>query len=142
MNYKNKKWLYNAYWIKELPTTKIATLLNVNHVTILYWMDKFNIRRRSQTEVNIVWHKNNPGFFVGENNPNWRGGTNPIAPRNRARRKWEKHNKRKVPKGFDVHHIDGDFRNDNLSNLILLSRGDHNRLHRTRLQLMPHREGI
>lgn len=142
MNYRNKKWLHDMYWKREMCLIEIARICNCNRSTIINWMNKFNILRRNKTEANIVWHKAKPGIFAGEKNPNWKGGTNPIAPRNRARRKWEKHNKRKIPKGFDVHHIDSNFRNNNLSNLILLSRGDHNRLHRIRLQLMPHVEGF
>lgn len=35
-----------------------------------------------------------------------------------------------IPKGFVVHHIDGDKKNNSLNNLALLSVGAHTRLHR------------
>ena len=34
-----------------------------------------------------------------------------------------------VPRGFDIHHEDKNKRNNNLSNLRVLSHGDHMRLH-------------
>lgn len=41
---------------------------------------------------------------------------------------WERANGKK-PKGYDVHHIDFDKGNYELSNLELLSKSDHNKLH-------------
>lgn len=51
MKYKNKKWLYNKYWNKELSVQKIADLCGVTHKTINYWMKKFAIIRRSQSKI-------------------------------------------------------------------------------------------
>jgi hypothetical protein len=41
---------------------------------------------------------------------------------------WEKHNGKK-PKGYDIHHINGDKSNFELSNLMLLTKSDHSRIH-------------
>lgn len=41
---------------------------------------------------------------------------------------WEKFNG-PVPDGYDVHHVDEDTSNNELSNLILMERGEHHRLH-------------
>lgn len=41
---------------------------------------------------------------------------------------WEKHNG-KVPDGYQVHHIDGDKTNNDISNLQLLSQSEHMRYH-------------
>lgn len=41
---------------------------------------------------------------------------------------YEKHNS-KIPKGYDVHHIDFNPLNNNPENLTLLKKGDHMRLH-------------
>ena len=41
---------------------------------------------------------------------------------------WEKHNGA-IPKGYHVHHIDHDKANNDISNLQLLSQGEHERLH-------------
>ena len=35
-----------------------------------------------------------------------------------------------IPSGLDIHHIDGNVRNNDISNLMALSRGDHTRLHK------------
>ncbi len=53
---------------------------------------------------------------------------------NRVRRNihdvvWEIANKRKVPEGYVVHHADGNHRNNSPSNLVLMTRGEHARLH-------------
>ena len=45
--YKNKKWLYQKYWGEKLSLLKIANQVDVDHVTILNWMKKFNIKRRT-----------------------------------------------------------------------------------------------
>ena len=42
---------------------------------------------------------------------------------------WETHN-RPVPRGHDVHHIDGRVGNNAIENLVCMSHGDHMRLHR------------
>jgi transposase len=41
---------------------------------------------------------------------------------------WEKENGKK-PDGYDLHHIDGDKSNNNLSNLLLVNHKEHGRLH-------------
>ena len=41
---------------------------------------------------------------------------------------WEKTNG-SVPKGFDIHHKDGNKKNNDISNLTLLSRSEHKTLH-------------
>jgi hypothetical protein len=55
---------------------------------------------------------------------NWGKG----GPANLHRAVWEdRHGP--IPKGFDVHHRDGDGTNNELSNLELVERGDHQRQH-------------
>ena len=39
----------------------------------------------------------------------------------------------RLAEGFDVHHIDGDWRNENPDNLVLIESSDHMRLHGSRL---------
>ena len=41
---------------------------------------------------------------------------------------WEKHNG-KIPKGYDIHHIDGNRLNNDISNLIMLTPSEHHKLH-------------
>ena len=44
---------------------------------------------------------------------------------------WELHNG-KIPKGYEVHHIDGNTHNNDISNLTLLSIKEHRSLHAKR----------
>ena len=46
-----------------------------------------------------------------------------------ARLIWDYHNPESPCKDFDIHHIDGDKLNDNISNLIRLTRSEYVRLH-------------
>ena len=41
---------------------------------------------------------------------------------------WDLHNG-PIPKGFDIHHIDGDTLNNDITNLRLMSHGDHRAIH-------------
>ena len=45
--YKDKNWLYRQYWIKQLSLPKISRLCNISIPAIVYWMDKFKIKRRT-----------------------------------------------------------------------------------------------
>ena len=45
---------------------------------------------------------------------------------------WEKHNC-EIPEGYEIHHIDGDKANNDISNLQLISAHDHRMLHGERL---------
>lgn len=49
--YQNKKWLEEKYWNKELSKSQIAKLCNIGNTTILNWMRKYNIPRRSVIEA-------------------------------------------------------------------------------------------
>lgn len=42
---------------------------------------------------------------------------------------WEKANGKKVPEGYDIHHIDFNGKNNDPSNLVALPHSDHLRLH-------------
>lgn len=46
--------------------------------------------------------------------------------------KWEYKNKRKVPPGHHVHHIDHNHLNNEYGNLTLVSRSEHNSIHKTK----------
>jgi len=101
--HKNKNWLHRKYWVEKLSTAKIAKLVNVDQKTIVNWMKRFNIPRRSYSEamygkysgINSPFYgkkhtkeskikmskvnkgENNPMFGVhrfGEKNPHWNGG--------------------------------------------------------------------
>ena len=46
--YKDEDILYELYWNKRLPTTKISDLLGVSKKTVLNWMEKHDIDRRGR----------------------------------------------------------------------------------------------
>lgn len=41
--YQDREWLYQKYIVEKLTVRKIGELCKVCHVTILYWLHKFNI---------------------------------------------------------------------------------------------------
>jgi hypothetical protein len=92
MNYKNENWLSKQYLIEKLSAKDIGKLCGVSDVTILNWLRKFRISRRSQAES--LRNKYRRGYknpkkgvklsestkkkisknhadFSGENNPMW-----------------------------------------------------------------------
>jgi len=57
--------------------------------------------------------------------------------RNQARKVWERRYG-PIPKGFAIHHLDGDYTNNVISNLACLSSTDHARLHHPRNPVPRH----
>ena len=49
--------------------------------------------------------------------------------RNRTVRAWEKHNNKKKPYNYHIHHIDGNKLNDCPNNLICVTREEHAKIH-------------
>lgn len=56
--YKNKEWLKNEY--KTKTVREIANTCNTNHQTVLRWMKKFNISRRTGKESRLGKQVINP----------------------------------------------------------------------------------
>lgn len=61
--YKNEGWLEKQYLVNKKTLKEIAVKCGVSIPTIVYWLDKSDIKRRTNSEVNS-----------GKNNPNWKGG--------------------------------------------------------------------
>ena len=72
--YKNKNWLYQKYIKEKLSSNKIGKMTGVKSSAIRCFLMKFGIPIRSCSEGMKLWHKNHPGVFGGEGNPNWKGG--------------------------------------------------------------------
>lgn len=49
--------LYELYWKNKLTQKEIGKLFNATSTAILYWMKKFNIKRRSPKEVAAIHTK-------------------------------------------------------------------------------------
>lgn len=47
------------------------------------------------------------------------------------RKIWEEHNKRKLPPDMEIHHIDGNRENNNLSNLLAVTIQEHYDIHKS-----------
>lgn len=96
--YQDRKWLYQKYLIDELSSVEIAKIFNCHSSNIRYWLNKFEIKIRNNSERMIVQYKYNPqsnpmygkhhsdeaikkmriaqkGKHRGEKNSNWKGGT-------------------------------------------------------------------
>ena len=65
---------------------------------------------------------------MGDKNPRWKGGTDRTF-RERARKIYQKHHKVTLFKGVVVHHIDGNIRNNDVSNLEAMWNADHSSYH-------------
>ena len=48
MSYKNKEWLYNKYHNEKLSIAQINKICGM--ASIIYWLKKYNISRRSDAE--------------------------------------------------------------------------------------------
>jgi len=49
--YQDKEWLEQKYIEEKLSKSAIAKLCNIGNTTVLYWLKKSNIPRRSQSEA-------------------------------------------------------------------------------------------
>lgn len=67
----------------------------------------------------IRWYRNNPGYYLGIGGD---GRRLHIAI-------WEDANRRPLPEGLIVHHVDHDKANNDPGNLMATTRADHNRHH-------------
>jgi len=53
----------------------------------------------------------------------------PKTVKENYRKIWEEYHKQKIPKGYHIHHIDGNRKNNHPNNLMRLSPEDHHNLH-------------
>ena len=72
--YKDKKWLKKQYNDNELSTTQIGIMENVSKVTILYWLVKFEIERRSNSEGSKILVKQKRTKFIKGNKWSFKKG--------------------------------------------------------------------
>lgn len=138
--YKSKAWLYMRYIIDELSTTQIGEICGCYNMTICRWLIRHEIKVRSSSEAQRGELNHNFGKTIsdkhkrilserwkGANNPSW-NGKRKTTYRKEAWAVWEKHFGPR-PKGGIIHHIDGDYRNNDISNLLLTTYSEHSRIH-------------
>ncbi len=71
-----------------------------------------------------AWNKE----LYGEANPQYQYGSRSFY-RAEAQRVWENYWNEQAPKGYDIHHVDKNPKNNNISNLVLMTRSGHKKRH-------------
>ena len=143
----NKSELEDLYLNQKLSCNEIASRLNICHESIRKRLVKFGISRRSISEGTSIAISHGLRDEYGKRNPHWKGGkmetaqgyiyilkpehphampsTGYIAEHILV---WEEFHKKKLPRGWVVHHLNG-IKNDNRpSNLLGLPNSKHNTL--------------
>lgn len=81
--YQNKDWLYQKYWKEDLSMGQISKTCKINPSSLLEWMQKFNIPRRTLSEAQLIYwgHRNTYQNKIWLQNKYWKDGlsTNEIA---------------------------------------------------------------
>lgn len=130
--YQDADWLRAEIEDKGRTAQEIAREFDVTKQNVMYFMRQFGIRSRNpaHTRRNV---------YRGEDNPRWKGGVQKYAP------DWEElREKAKAAAGYacqecgahpdkpnklQAHHIDGNRLNNDPSNIRVLCRSCHNRVH-------------
>jgi len=147
--YKDRDWLFDQYWNEEKSTTEIANKCGRSQGCILWWMNKFNISRRSISE-------GMKGKQIGDKHPNWKGGKpqiyggykwiykpdHPKAHKNRVREHIlvaEKMLGRYLKPDEIVHHIDFNKLNNDPDNLFIFKdASNHQKVKASLFKLISH----
>ena len=116
----NTKILIKEFLEKYLDRERkeIAKILNINYVSIKRYIRKFGLKPKEKRHNTVI-----------------RNGRISIWVENLGKRVWEhryaieKHLNRKLSKNAIVHHIDGKPHNNDLSNLLVMSKINHDRYH-------------
>lgn len=114
----NKDWLYQKYIIEELSGEQIASLCGFNSKQTIYdYLRRYKIPVRTRSEMQREYK-----------NHQWRGGSwssfHAIAIR-----AWEAWWNQKIPTGYLIHHVDGNYKNNEITNLALVTRSFHAKRH-------------
>jgi hypothetical protein len=156
MSFWDKEWLFSEYVINNRSASDIAKEFNMTEGTILHWLRKYKITRRTVSEARLVKHwgssgSKNPMFGkTGDKNPNWKGGICPERQKMYASLEWknvrdlvierDKNTCQRCGKILNrshliIHHISS-FKNKSkrtdLNNLIALCRECHVFVHSKR----------
>jgi hypothetical protein len=98
-----------------------------------YWLNKK--RERYVIEAMQEGLKKMP-IKYGEQNNAWKGGSK-LYYHNLARKLISEKIGRKLSSKDIVHHIDGNYKNNNLSNLLLTNRSEHIKIHLRQKDICP-----
>jgi len=64
--YRNEDWLYQKYIKEKLFMHEIAKLCKISKSTLCYWMDKLELKRRTQSETQVERNKRKPILYNKE----------------------------------------------------------------------------
>jgi len=98
--YWDKNWLYKEYIEKKKSAREIAEEQGCKENNILYFLEKFGIKRRSMSKAREIKYwgakgEKNPMFGKrGEENPNWQGGKSPLRQKFYSRSEWKELSKK------------------------------------------------
>lgn len=135
-----REQLHAMYHDEKLSMHQMAERLNVTYGAIYYQMHKHGIATRSHDDALIVHGKS--GRFSGTRNPRWTGGRHiangyvfvrmpdhPKASRRGYVREhilvWEHHHGVSLPRGWHVHHKNGDKLDNRPENLEAMTHQKH-----------------
>lgn len=135
---------------KGMSTRDLARYYGCSIGPIKRWFKILKIKKRSFSECCKLRCKlkpqTNPGragmpknIRYGKDNPAWKGGfVNKLGykvisvdgeARLEHRHLWEEHYDKKIPKGHQIHHINGNRLDNRIENLQLMTNSEHQKLH-------------
>ena len=144
-----------------LSLCEIGKLVNRDPKTVQGWFHSLGIPTRNKNEAMILAHekyrhpwlgkkfskehrekisKGNVGKKhswqikeklrrerIGNQWTGWKGGIDRVT----SYRIWGEFWRENIPEGYILHHVDGNYKNNDLCNLALVTRSLHNRIHNT-----------
>ena len=139
--HRDKKFMEEQYIKLKKSGPKISKELGIGITTTQNWLERHNIKIR-KWNIGKYMLSLNP-----EQHPAWKGNKFSLGKDGYYKKKtngktifkhqeiWEQHHKRKVKKGYTIHHIDGNPSNNDIKNLALIKWNIHVAYHNLAKQI-------